>query len=505
MFCSPGSPPRSPAVRRPTPAAGWPVRAAGAGVGDGDARGGAGVGCRRARDAFRGAGRRAEALRGRGVPANASSIDGKRAGPSGGTSAPSANAPPRVTKCHCGVPASVKEVFKDGKNQGRSFYACGTRAVSRFRNDVAKACSFFSWADDAPSSESARATRWRRFDPPRFRLSAEARRPEGRFRPSDVRQGAVGDCWLLSALAVIAERADLVDRLVLRRASRRVPMRKSRRRRRRRARTARARTSCDCSWTANGRGWWWTRVCPCAARTRRCSAARTRLGRDEGKRTRTSSGPRTRRAAGNQLWVPLVEKAHAKAHGSYHAISGGWISEGLVDLTGCPTESLRLRGRVGAGSSERLDIDLGAASLVRGGAIPHGLRDAPGRRRAGHRGRPRVLGDGRARGARPDEGQIADHARRVAHRMFRNRRGGRSRDRPWVRGRNPAFGSRAQPVGAQGVERRVGNRERGVDEEAGRGARARPRGRRDVLDEFPRLCLPASRASTCAWRARDGS
>jgi hypothetical protein len=65
--------------------------------------------------------------------------------------------------------------------------------------------------------------------------------------------------------------------------------------------------------------------------------------------------PAYSRAAGNQLWVPLVEKAHAKAHGSYHAISGGWISEGLVDLTGCPTESLRLRWRVGAGSSERLD------------------------------------------------------------------------------------------------------------------------------------------------------
>ena len=40
------------------------------------------------------------------------------------------------------------------------------------------------------------------------------------------------------------------------------------------------------------------------------------------------------RAADNQLWVPLVEKAYAKAHGSYHAISGGWISEGLLDLTG---------------------------------------------------------------------------------------------------------------------------------------------------------------------------
>jgi hypothetical protein len=48
------------------------------------------------------------------------------------------------------------------------------------------------------------------------------------------------------------------------------------------------------------------------------------------------------RAADNQLWVPLVEKAYAKCHGSYHAISGGWIAEGLLDLTGCPTETIKL-------------------------------------------------------------------------------------------------------------------------------------------------------------------
>lgn len=40
-----------------------------------------------------------------------------------------------------------------------------------------------------------------------------------------------------------------------------------------------------------------------------------------------------------QLWPALVEKAYAKAHGSYAQLSGGFISEGFSDLTGAPTET----------------------------------------------------------------------------------------------------------------------------------------------------------------------
>ena len=43
------------------------------------------------------------------------------------------------------------------------------------------------------------------------------------------------------------------------------------------------------------------------------------------------------RAANSQLWVCLLEKAYAKAHGSFNAISGGEIAEALLDLTGAPT------------------------------------------------------------------------------------------------------------------------------------------------------------------------
>ncbi|KAH8060430.1 calcium-dependent cysteine-type endopeptidase [Aureococcus anophagefferens] len=37
------------------------------------------------------------------------------------------------------------------------------------------------------------------------------------------------------------------------------------------------------------------------------------------------------------LWAPLLEKAYAKAHGSFKSISGGQIAEALLDLTGAPT------------------------------------------------------------------------------------------------------------------------------------------------------------------------
>lgn len=39
----------------------------------------------------------------------------------------------------------------------------------------------------------------------------------------------------------------------------------------------------------------------------------------------------------NQLWVPFIEKAYAKMHGSYKAISGGHVAEAFLDLTGAPT------------------------------------------------------------------------------------------------------------------------------------------------------------------------
>ena len=222
--------------------------------------------------------------------AGPSSVDG-REGASGTSES--------VPACRCGVKAKVKQVSKDGANQGRFFYGCAKPASEKSR------CDFFTWAREETlvHTDAAKSLTWKRFAPPRFKFAR-------RTSSADIRQGSVGDCWFLSALAVIAERDDLLDSVVG--------------------------FSLKFASVMENFGSYFVRLF-LGGRWRAIvvdDALPVKPKKDD------EYSPAFSRAANNQTWVSIVEKAYAKAHGSYAAISGGYVAEGLHDLTGSATEMI---------------------------------------------------------------------------------------------------------------------------------------------------------------------
>ncbi|CAF4551610.1 unnamed protein product [Rotaria sp. Silwood2] len=138
--------------------------------------------------------------------------------------------------------------------------------------------------------------------------------------PNDIEQGALGNCWLMAALALITERPRMLAHILL-------------------------------TQTVNNEGVYFVRIChnglwktiivddyfPCTSQ--KCLAFS--------------------QARRRQLFVPLIEKACAKLYGSYDNLISGSMLEGLQLLTGAPCDYIDLQS-----SDERLDNDIIWAKLV---------------------------------------------------------------------------------------------------------------------------------------------
>ncbi|KAI0431158.1 hypothetical protein F5Y09DRAFT_330569 [Xylaria sp. FL1042] len=163
------------------------------------------------------------------------------------------------------------------------------------------------------------------FDKPKFYIDGPT--------ANDVRQGRDGDCWLLAALCTLSNKPSLIERVCV----------------------ARDEQVGVYGFVFHRDGEWISEIIDDklfltkpdfdeSVLERLLWEDRERVDSEEQYRKAYQSGSGALYFAQcedtNETWLPLLEKAYAKAHGDYQAIEGGFTGEGIEDLTGGVTTEL---------------------------------------------------------------------------------------------------------------------------------------------------------------------
>ncbi|KAI3342520.1 hypothetical protein F4824DRAFT_446569 [Ustulina deusta] len=163
------------------------------------------------------------------------------------------------------------------------------------------------------------------FDKPKFYIDGPT--------ANDVRQGRDGDCWLLAALCTLSNKPSLIERVCV----------------------ARDEQVGVYGFVFHRDGEWISEIIDDklfltkpdfdeSVLERLLWEDRERVDSEEQYRKAYQSGSGALYFAqcehANETWLPLLEKAYAKAHGDYQAIEGGFTGEGIEDLTGGVTTEL---------------------------------------------------------------------------------------------------------------------------------------------------------------------
>ncbi|KAI2618279.1 cysteine proteinase [Hypomontagnella submonticulosa] len=163
------------------------------------------------------------------------------------------------------------------------------------------------------------------FDDPKFYIEGPT--------ANDVRQGRDGDCWLLAALCTLSNKPSLIEKVCV----------------------ARDEQVGVYGFVFHRDGEWISEIIDDklfltkpdfdeSFLERMLWEDRERINSEEQYRKAYQSGSGALYFAQceheNETWLPLLEKAYAKAHGDYAAIEGGFTGEGIEDLTGGVTSEL---------------------------------------------------------------------------------------------------------------------------------------------------------------------